>query len=514
MSDESKKIIILGGGTAGWMTAAACAKFLPEGYQIVLVESEQIGTVGVGEATIPHIRYFNNMLGIDEREFLSAVQATYKLGIKFIDWGSLGSAYLHPFGSHGHSVNGIDFHHYWLSAEATGAAQAFDQFSLAVVMAEKKRFAFPETNARSDKNTFTYAYHIDAGRYAKFLRKYAEDRNIVRIEGRLSNVVTDTLSGTISSLQMDSGAIVEGDFFIDCSGFRALLLAEQLSVPFDDWSNWLLCDRAVAVPCERVEPPKPYTVAHAQACGWQWRIPLQHRTGNGMVYSSSAITDQDALQNLLTNLDGSPLAEPNFLKFTAGRRKKSWEKNCIAIGLSSGFLEPLESTSIYLIQQGILKFLEYFPGSGDLPTLRDAYNQEMEIEYVRIRDFLILHYKITKRNDSEFWRYCRAMSLPESLERSIELFRATGHVERYQNGLFMSPSWLAVYLGQDVGKVNFDTRVLNYTGATVRGEMQKMREKLESQVQMMPMANDVLEAELSATGINQQLVASSLYGVV
>lgn len=513
MSNEFKKIIILGGGTAGWMTAAACAKFLPESYQIVLVESEQIGTVGVGEATIPHIRYFNNMLGIDEREFLSAVQATYKLGIKFIDWGSLGSAYLHPFGSHGHSVSGIDFHHYWLSAKDSGAVPAFDQFSLAVVMADKRRFAFPEANAFNGKNTFTYAYHIDAGRYAKFLRKYAEDRNVVRIEGRLSYIVTETLNGAISSLHMDSGAIVEGDFFIDCSGFRALLLAEQLSVPFDDWSNWLLCDRAVAVPCERVEPPTPYTVAHAKAWGWQWRIPLQHRTGNGMVYASSSITDQDALQNLLKSLDGSPLAEPNFLRFTAGRRKKSWEKNCIAIGLSSGFLEPLESTSIYLIQQGILKFLECFPGSGDLPTLRDAYNRDMETEYVRIRDFLILHYKITKRDDSEFWRYCQGMVVPDSLARSIELFRATGHVERYQNGLFMSPSWLAVYLGQDVGKVNFDARVLNHPPAIVLGEMHKMRAKLESQVQLMSMANDVLESELSATGINRQPVAASLYGV-
>ncbi|MDR7090397.1 tryptophan halogenase family protein [Cellvibrio fibrivorans] len=514
MFNELKKIIILGGGTAGWMTAAACAKFLPENYQVVLVESEQIGTVGVGEATIPHIRYFNNMLGIEERAFLSAVKATYKLGIQFIDWGSLGAAYIHPFGSHGYPVGSIDFHHYWLSAMASGVAPAFDQFSLAVVMAEKKRFAFPETNAINGKNAFSYAYHIDAGRYAKFLRKYAEERNVVRIEGRLSHVMTDATSGAISSLQMDSGATVEGDFFIDCSGFRAILLAEKLSVPFDDWSNWLLCDRAVAVPCERVEPPKPYTVAHAKPWGWRWRIPLQHRTGNGMVYSSSAITDEDALQNLLTNLDGYPLADPNFLKFTAGRRKKNWEKNCIAIGLSSGFLEPLESTSIYLIQQGILKFLEYFPGTGDLSTLRDAYNKEMETEYVRIRDFLILHYKITKRNDSEFWRYCQNMALPESLERSIELFRATGHVERYQNGLFMSPSWLAVYLGQGVGKVNFDTRVLNYPDAFVLGEMQKMREKLELQVQAMPMTNDVLEAELSATGINQQPVAASLYGVV
>ena len=381
-------------------------------------------------------------------------------------------------------------------------------------MAEKKRFAFPETSVANGKNTFTYAYHIDAGRYAQFLRKYAEERNVVRIEGRLSSAIMDTASGALSSLHLDSGAIVAGDFFIDCSGFRALLLADQLSVPFDDWSNWLLCDRAVAVPCERVEPPKPYTIAHAKAWGWQWRIPLQHRTGNGMVYSSSAITDQDALQNLLISLDGSPLAEPNFLKFTAGRRKKSWEKNCIAIGLSSGFLEPLESTSIYLIQQGILKFLECFPGSGDLPTLRDAYNQEMEAEYLRIRDFLILHYKITKRNDSEFWRYCQNMVLPESLERSIELFRAAGRVARYQNGLFMSPSWLAVYLGQGIDQVGFDARTLNYPAAIVLDEMKKMRAKLESQVQLMSMANDVLESELSSSGICEHPVAASLYGVV
>lgn len=515
MSLEEKKIIILGGGTAGWMTAAAFAKLLPDNCHISIVESDQVGTVGVGEATIPHIRYFNNMLGINEREFLSEVSATYKLGIKFIDWGAVGSSYIHPFGAHGKSIDGIQFHHYWLSVVNAGEYQApaFDQFSIAALMAANNRFSFPDARARDGKDAFSYAYHIDAGKYAKFLRRYAEGRGVMRREGSVVCVNTSDQDGSISNLCLQSGEIITGDIFIDCSGFRGLLVSDQLSVPFEDWSNWLLCDSAVAIPCEKVGAPNPYTIAHAKPWGWQWRIPLQHRTGNGLVYSSAVISEQDAAQHLLGHLDGSPLAEPNFLKFTAGRRKKSWEKNCVAIGLASGFLEPLESTSIYLIQQSILKLLDYFPGDGDLSALRDAYNREMESEYIRIRDFLILHYKITERNDSEFWRYCHSMDLPDSLKESIELFKATGHVKRYQNGLFMSPSWLAVYLGQGMKDINFDLRALNYPKEIACSQMQRMQLQLASQVLQMPAASDVLTSELNSIGVHRQPAAASLYGV-
>ncbi len=514
MPVEIKKIIILGGGTAGWMTAAALSKFLPDTYHITLVESDKIGTVGVGEATIPHIRYFNNMLDIDEREFLHAVHATYKLGIKFVDWGAVGTSYIHPFGSHGYALNGIDFHHYWLAMSRTGNDIAFDQFSLAVAMAQNNKFIFPEPSGDDVKNSFTYAYHIDAGAYAKFLRNYSQGRGVVREEGILQGVDKDLTTGEVKCLYLESGRVLAADFFIDCSGFSAVLLSKYLGESFEDWSHWLPCDRAVAIPTASTTSMQPYTEATAHAWGWQWKIPLQHRTGNGMVYASSSITDDRAATELLSVIEGQALAEPNFLRFKAGRRRKSWSKNCVAIGLASGFLEPLESTSIYLIQQGILKLLEYFPVGKNEESLCDAYNQDMETEYLRIRDFLILHYVITRRTDSELWQYCKNMSIPDSLAQKIELFSATGHIARYQYGLFMSPSWLAVYLGQGFVGGNYDLRVLNYSRENIFAQFKRMRMQLDYSVGQMRFSHEVISDELLQLEKCRRLAAKSLYGVL
>ncbi len=512
---EAKKIIILGGGTAGWMTAAAFARFLnKEMYSISLIESDQIGTIGVGEATIPHIRYFNNMLGIDEREFLREVSATYKLGIQFENWGALNSSYIHPFGSHGYSMFGLDFHHYWLSVKRHNefAVPEFDSFSLACVMARFGRFDFPDAGDEL-KSEFSYAYHIDAGKYARFLRAYAEEKGVQRIEGVVEGVIGSNGSGCIERLAFADGRNVTGDWFIDCSGFRATLIGGHLGVGFDDWSKWLPCDRAIAMPCTRNGEPLLYTRAIAHEWGWQWRIPLQNRTGNGIVYSSAFVSEQVVLDKLMNGLDGARLADPNFIRFKAGSRTKCWEKNCIAIGLASGFLEPLESTSIYLIQQGILKFLEYFPVAGDFSILMDAYNKEMDLEYNRIKDFLILHYHITSRCDSEFWQYCRNMEVPESLQQKINLFTTAGKIEHYDYGLFMSPSWLAVFLGQGAVAGGYDARVDQHGVKKISLELQRMKSYLESYVQNMPQGINVLNAELECAVGVRRFASSSLYGV-
>ncbi len=511
----AKKIIILGGGTAGWMTAAAFARFIDkEKYSISLIESDEIGTIGVGEATIPHIRYFNNMLGIDEREFLREVSATYKLGIQFENWGALNSAYIHPFGSHGYSISGLDFHHYWLAAKAGSkfSVPEFDNFSLASVMARAGRFNFPDPHDNL-KGSYSYAYHIDAGKYAKFLRRYAEERGVQRIEGVVEGVLGASENGNVDGLVLTGGLKLAGDWFVDCSGFRAILIGKHLGVGFDDWSKWLPCDRAIAVPCARHGDPSLFTRATAQKWGWQWRIPLQHRTGNGVVYSSDFVSEQLVLDTLISGLDGQVLAEPNYIRFKAGSRSKCWEKNCVAIGLSSGFLEPLESTSIYLIQQGILKFLEYFPFTEDCSILRDTYNKEMELEYNRIKDFLILHYHITERDDSEFWKYCKNMQVPESLQKKINLFTRAAQVEHYDFGLFMAPSWLAVYLGQGLITGNYDSRVDRHETQYIIDELRQMKNYLDSFVQRMPSAENALNAELSCLTDVKRFANSSLYGV-
>jgi tryptophan 7-halogenase len=446
MNDRAiRTILIVGGGTAGWMTAAALSNTLEKGCKIILVESEDIGTVGVGEATVPPIRTFNAMLGLDEREFMKATQGSFKLGIEFVNWGKLGHRYFHPFGPHGKPFDILPVHQYWLRAND---GSNFDDHSMAWAMARENRFNLPSPDERNVLSTFDYAYHFDAGLYARFLRRYSEGKGVVRAEGKVASVQQDGESGFVTGITMEDGRQIEADLFVDCSGFRGLLIEGALQTGYEDWTHWLPCDRAVALPCTKAGDFTPYTRSTAHDAGWQWRIPLQHRTGNGYVYCSQFKSQDAALETLLGHLDGEVLAEPNHLRFVTGRRKKFWNKNVVAIGLSSGFMEPLESTSIHLIQAGISKLFALFPDKDFDPLLVDEYNHVANTEFERIRDFIILHYKLTTRDDSELWRYCAAMDIPDSLQFKIDHFRRYGrHIPRDMD-LFGPPSWLAVQIGQ------------------------------------------------------------------
>lgn len=447
-----RNIVIVGGGTAGWMAAAAFSKVLGRDYSIRLIESEEIGTVGVGEATVPHLKLFNNVLEIDEIDFIKQTKGTFKLGIQFIDWGRLGDTYVHGFGSIGHDYGLLPFHQYWLKLFQAGKAADIGAFSLNTVAAPLGKFMVSATDVppTSPLANIAYAYHFDAGLYAKYLRGYAEARGVRRTEGKVVNTILRAADGFIEAVVLDSGERIDGELFIDCSGFRGLLIEQALQTGYADWTHWLPCDRAMAVPCENVGPPTPYTRSTARTAGWQWRIPLQHRTGNGYVYSSSYISDDEVAATLLKNLDGRALAEPRLLKFTTGMRKKFWNKNCVAIGLASGFMEPLESTSIYLIQSGIARLLNLFPERDFSPLLIDRYNAQAIFEFERIRDFLILHYYATERNDTPFWNYCRTMALPAQLENTIRLFRDSGRFFRDAEEMFAITSWVQVMLGQHI----------------------------------------------------------------
>lgn len=451
MDNRITKVVIVGGGTAGWMSAAALSKVLINDYcQVELVESQAIGTVGVGEATIPQIQTFNKILGIDENQFIKATQATFKLGIEFCDWGKLGDSYVHPFGTFGVPIESLPFHHYWLKMYKEGKFECLDDFSLACKAAKQNKFTRPLDIPQSPLSQIAYAFQFDAGLYAKYLRKYAEARGVKRTEGKVSQVHQRADDGFIESLELQDGSKIEGDLFIDCSGFRGLLIEQTLNTGYQDWSQWLPCDRAVAVPCASNGDPEPYTRSTARAAGWQWRIPLQHRTGNGHVYSSSFISDDDAAKTLLDNLDGEPLAELNKLRFATGRRNKCWHKNVVAIGLASGFIEPLESTSIYLIQTAVARLIGLFPDRSFRQADIDKFNQQSTSEIEAIRDFIILHYKATQRDDTPFWEYCKNMSVPSSLQDRMELFKGSGRLYRESEELFSEDSWLAVMFGQGI----------------------------------------------------------------
>jgi tryptophan halogenase len=451
------KLVIVGGGTAGWITAAAFARLLGGRLQIELVESEAIGTVGVGEATIPQIIRLNAILGLDEHAFLRATSGTFKLGIEFVDWGRKGSRYLHTFGDTGMNLGNVAFHHYWRrSAGDTPDPKGLWDYSLHQMAADQARFGKLDRVGNTAMTGLAYAYHFDASRYALFLREYAEGRGVVRTEGIVESVQRDGESGDITAITLTGGKQVAGDFFIDCTGFRALLLGETLGVGYQDWSKWLPCDRALAVPSERLPTLVPYTRATAKDAGWQWRIPLQHRTGNGHVYSSGFTSDDKAAETLLAGLDTRALGDPRPIRFTTGRREAFWAHNCAAIGLSSGFLEPLESTSIHLIQSHVSRLIQLFPGGGDAAVEREEYNRRCAAEFAQIRDFLILHYHRTDREDSEFWRYCKHMDVPESLTHKMALFAASGRVGRDVDDLFRDASWVQVMLGQGITPAGYD----------------------------------------------------------
>jgi tryptophan 7-halogenase len=488
MTGESKvRVVVVGGGTAGWMTAAALAKLLPARASVHLVESEAIGIVGVGEATLPHIRGFNERLGIDEADFMAATRATFKLGIEFRDWGQQGDNYIHPFGTFGSGKGNVEFHHYWnrLHEEAAGAPPIGD-YSMAVTMAYMNRFARPDPDPDKIESTFNYAYQFDATLFAPYLRRIAEGLGARRTEGRIVDVELDGASGDIAAVVLQSGERIEGDLFVDCSGFVSLIIGKALGEPFEDWAKWLPCDRAVAMPCRTRTPLTPYTSAIAMPAGWRWRIPLQHRTGNGYVYSSAFTSDDEARSGLVGAVEGEPIAEPRILKFRAGRRTRSWVRNCIAVGLSSGFLEPLESTSIYLIQAAITGLVELFPERRISPLDRDEFNRLIDMEYDRIRDFLILHYHATERSGTDFWDYVRTMDVPDTLGEKLELFRRRGRVVKYREGVFLDASWVAVYIGQRVIPQGHDIRADLPSRAALTQGMEALRSEMRATAERMP----------------------------
>lgn len=488
-------IIIVGGGTAGWMAAAALSRLTAQRkLAITLVESEAIGTVGVGEATIPPFIEFNRLLDVDEREMLAAVQGSFKLGIQFVNWGKLGDSYIHPFGAYGYHMGGIAFHHIWHKYHAAGDKRPIQLFNIETMAAFFGKFARTEDYQRDDLPPVNYAYHLDAGRYAKFLRGYSEKRGVTRLEGKINDVAVDSESGFVTSVTMDNGTVVSGDLFIDCSGFRGLLIEQTLGTGYEDWTHYLPCDRAVALPCVREDGsgPLPYTRATAHSAGWQWQVPLQHRNGNGHVYCSSFMEDQEALDILLGNIAGKPGAEPNYLRFVTGRRKKFWNKNVVALGLSAGFMEPLESTSIHLINTGINKLISVLTLDGVTPVQEETFNRLTGKEYLRIRDFLILHYNATKRDDSDFWNYCRTMAVPDSLTEKIELFRHNGQIFREEDELFTETSWAAVMMGQGIMMGGHNAMADTLKEPDTGKELDEIQQSIQFVVQHMPTHGDYL----------------------
>ncbi|HXH15998.1 MAG TPA: tryptophan halogenase family protein [Sphingomonas sp.] len=484
MNAPIRKVVIVGGGTAGWMAAAAAARYLDDGQRkIVLVESDAIGTVGVGEATIPPILGFNALLGIDECDFMRATGATFKLGIEFVGWDTRGDRYLHAFGDHGRDIQGLAFHQLWLKLRNRPGIGGLDAYAPSAVAAYLNRFGKPDA---SSAPPLAYAYHFDASLYAAFLRRRAEAGGVTRIEGRITHADRDPLSGHVRAVVLDDGRSIDGDLFIDCSGFRSMLLGETMGVAFEDWSHWLPCDRAIAVPTEPGAPLLPYTRATARTAGWQWRIPLQHRTGNGHVYSSDHMSDDEATAMLLANLDTRPTAAPRQLRFKAGRRDRMWDGNVVALGLAGGFLEPLESTSIHLIQTGISKLFALFPDRGISDVERDEYNRLMGDAYTSVRDFIILHYHATRRDDSAFWRHVRTMPVPDSLSRKLALFREKGRIFRYEDELFGISSWVQVLLGQNIIPVGYDPIVDALDADRVADAVRHIRETILRNAQALP----------------------------
>jgi len=494
-----RKFVVVGGGTAGWMAAAALVHALRDRVGTVeLVESEEIGTVGVGEATIPPIQFLNSLLGIDEFDFIRKTQATFKLGIEFRDWTRKDHSYFHPFGPHGTSIEGVSFHHYWMRLREQGDTSSIDDYSMATVAARMGKFAVPPKELPPGVPGLGYAYHFDAGLYARYLRGYAEARGARRTEGKIQSVTLRAGDGHVEALELEGGRRIEGDFFIDCSGFRGLLIEEALHTGYEDWSAWLPCDRALAVPCEGVSPLTPFTRSTAREAGWQWRIPLQHRIGNGYVYSSGFISDDEAAATLMANLDGPALGDPRPLKFTTGRRKKAWNRNVVALGLAGGFMEPLESTSIHLVQTGVMRLLSLLPVSGHDPATEAEFNRLSQIEYEQIRDFLILHYHATERDDSPLWNYCRTMAIPDSLQHKIELFRSRARVARFDDQLFAEPSWLAVFLGQGIEPRTYDRLADAPALADVSARLSGIRSVIHNLASRLPSHEQFIAATCKA----------------
>jgi tryptophan halogenase len=488
MTEPIRNIVIVGGGTAGWMTAAACSKILGREHAVRVIESEQIRTVGVGEATVPHLKRFNTVLEFDEIDFVRKTQGTFKLGIRFDNWARRGDSYIHGFGTIGHDYGLLPFHQYWLKLFLAGEAQDIGAYSLNTLAATRGKFMASASDAPpgSPLANIAYAYHFDAGLYALYLRGYSEARGVRRTEGKIVETLLREPDGFVDAVVLESGEKVHGDLFVDCSGFRGLLIEQALHTGYEDWSHWLPCDRAIAVSGEKVGPPTPYTHATAHGAGWQWCIPLQHRNGDGYVYSSAHVSEDEATATLLANLAGRPLNEPRVLKFTTGRRKKFWNRNVVAIGLSSGFLEPLESTSIYWIQSGIARLMSLLPQRDFSPALIDRFNAQAIFEFERIRDFLILHYCATERDDTPFWNYCRTMDIPGSLRENIRLFRDSGRFFREGEEMFAVTSWVQVMLGQRIVPRGYHPLVDEIPDAELHGLVSGVGRVVENCVGAMP----------------------------
>ncbi len=479
MNSSVKHIVIAGGGTAGWIAAAALAKQMPGVVKVTLVESDEIGTVGVGEATIPPMRVFHKLLGIDEREFMAATSATFKLGIQFENWGEVGDNYIHSFGMTGKESFIAPFHHFWLYGKEQGVAKDFGNYCFELQASRADKFA------TSEQSNINFAYHLDSSRYATFLRRFSEARRVNRIEGKIAQVKQHE-NGFISGIVLESGEQIDGDFFIDCTGFRGLLIEQTLKTGYEDWSHWLPCDSAIAVQTESQQPPRPITRAIAHQSGWQWQIPLQHRVGNGLVYCSQFLTDEDAKTQLLQSISGKTLTEPRIIKFRTGRRLKHWNKNCLALGLASGFLEPLESTSIHLIIMGIIRFLKLFPSGQISESLAEEYNQQALDEIEKIRDFIILHYHATERQDSPFWQYCKSMSVPQSLSQRMALFREQAHAFQADGELFRVDSWTQVMLGQRMMPRAYHPSVTGMPVSELAKFLQALEHSVNQAVEQLP----------------------------
>lgn len=492
MSDSRiRDVVIVGGGTAGWMAAAALSATMGDQLRIRLVESEQIGTVGVGEATIPALRLFNGLVGIDEDAFLRASQGSFKLGIEFLNWGSIGESYMHTFGQIGQSLDLIEFWQYWLRGRKEGIAENLGKYSFNENVARAGKFARLQRIPNSELEGIGYAFHFDASLYARFLREISEKNGVIRTEGRIIKVNQDAESGFVRSFILESGEEIEGELFIDCSGFRAMLMEQTLDVGYVDWSHWLPCDHAIAVPTANSGPPRPFTQSIAHRAGWQWRIPLQHRTGNGCVFSSAYMSEDEARQILLDNVEGAPLAEPRSIRFKTGMREKAWHRNVVALGLASGFIEPLESTSIHLVQNGIARLISHFPDRGFAQVNIDTYNRRIGYDYERIRDFIILHYTANQR-DEPFWRYLREMDLPDSLSAKIELFKATGRIFREQEELFAEVGWFQVLVGQNIIPETYHPLADVLTQDELAGFLRDIRTIVSTPVPHLPSHSDFI----------------------
>ncbi len=492
-ANKIENVVIVGGGTAGWITAALLAKVLGKQLNIRLIESSKINTIGVGEATIPAIVNFNQALGLDEQAMMKACKSTIKLGIEFENWQQQGHKYMHAFGGLGKDLPFCDFHHLWLRYQKHQPNCDFWDFSLNYQAAKNNKFARLKPITGTNFAGLPYAYHFDAGLYAKFLQKFSENLGVKHQDATVEQVHLSAETGLVEQLQLTDGSFISGDLFIDCTGMAGLLIEKALNTGFEDWSHWLPCDRAIAVASESQHPISPYTRSIAHQAGWQWRIPLQHRTGNGLVYASKYLSDEQAKKTLLSQLNGKPLTEPRVIPFRTGRRLKQWHKNVICIGLSSGFLEPLESTSIHLIQTAAIRLLKLFPHQGIKSSEVAEYNRQSKREYEQIRDFIILHYKLTQRDDSDFWRHCQGMEIPQSLANKMQLFKETGKIFREQDELFSEVAWQQVLIGQGLQPESYHPMADSLSTAQLNELMNNLTTLVNSTVKQLPSHENLLQ---------------------